>query len=101
VKDFIQVSKEDLQAQTIDSMIKALSCNVRRNILHLVRNQVLQPREIAETTDCQINVVKRHLSILSKAGLLLQFKRGNVVAYQLKSSALSLALNSIENVHCD
>lgn len=65
---------------------KALSDDVRREILLMLRNGKKSAGEIASCFDMTNATVSYHLSILKKAGLITEKKEKNYIFYKLNTS---------------
>ncbi len=65
---------------------KALSDDVRREILLMLRNGKKSAGEIASCFDMTNATVSYHLSILKKAGLITEEKEKNYIFYKLNTS---------------
>lgn len=65
---------------------KALSEDVRREILLMLRNGKKSAGEIASCFEMTNATVSYHLSILKKAGLIAEEKEKNYIFYRLNTS---------------
>lgn len=65
---------------------KALSDDVRREILLMLRSGKKSAGEIASCFDMTNATVSYHLSILKKAGLIIEEKEKNFIFYKLNTS---------------
>ena len=65
---------------------KALSDDVRREILLMLRNGKKSAGEIASCFDMTNATVSYHLSILKKVGLITEEKEKNYIFYKLNTS---------------
>ena len=66
--------------------LKALSDPVRRDILNILKNGRLSAGEIAKHFDLSAATISHHLSILKKAGLIVETKYKNYIYYDINVS---------------
>ena len=67
---------------------KALSDPTRREILHILRDGAKTAGEIGSHFDMTAATVSHHLSVLKKAGLVTDDKRGKWIYYEMNLSVL-------------
>ena len=67
---------------------KALSDPTRREILHIIRDGAKTAGEIGSHFDMTAATVSHHLSVLKKAGLVTDDKRGKWIYYEMNLSVL-------------
>ena len=67
---------------------KALSDPTRREILHILRDGAKTAGEIGSHFDMTAATVSHHLSVLEKAGLVTDDKRGKWIYYEMNLSVL-------------
>ena len=67
---------------------KALSDPTRREILHILRDGAKTAGEIGSHFDMAAATVSHHLSVLKKAGLVTDDKRGKWIYYEMNLSVL-------------
>ncbi len=67
---------------------KALSDPVRRDILELLKRESLSAGEIGSHFDMTGATISYHLSILKKAGLVMETKKKNFIYYELNTSVV-------------
>ena len=67
---------------------KALSHPIRREILTLLKENALIAGEIASHFDLAGATISHHLSILKKAGLVVERREKNFIYYELCTSVL-------------
>ena len=67
---------------------KALSHPIRREILTLLKENSLIAGEIASHVDLAGATISHHLSILKKAGLVVERREKNFIYYELCTSVL-------------
>ena len=67
---------------------KALSHPIRREILTLLKENSLIAGEIASHFDLSGATISHHLSILKKAGLVVERREKNFIYYELCTSVL-------------
>lgn len=74
---------------------KAVSDPTRREIIELLKKQVLSAGEICEHFDTTGATISHHLSILKNAGLITDRKEGKNIYYELNMSVLEEITNWI------
>lgn len=67
---------------------KALSDPTRRDIISLLQDGPLQVQQIVDHFSTSNATISHHLSILKKAGLILDEKQGKYIYYELNTSVL-------------
>lgn len=82
----------------ISETFKALDDPVRRQILKILKNTPLSAGDIASQFDISFPAVSRHLSVLRKAGLVNDYRKGKQVWYELNMSVLEDAMLWIEDL---
>lgn len=70
----------------LQETLKALSDPVRRDILNILKNGRLSAGEIAKHFDLSAATISHHLSILKKAGLIVETKYKNYIYYDINVS---------------
>lgn len=68
--------------------LQALSDNVRREILRMLKDHSLTAGEISAAFPITDAAVSRHLSVLKKAGLVTSEREGKYVRYTISTSVL-------------
>lgn len=68
------------------NIFKALSDNVRRDILVLLNNGPLSAGEISEKYKLTNSKISYHLSILKKSNLIYEKKNKNYIVYYINTS---------------
>ena len=76
----------------MNDVFKALADPSRRRILELLREKSMTAGEIAEHFSLAKPTLSGHFAILREAGLIEADKRGTVITYRLRLSALEDAL---------
>lgn len=74
--------------KTLDLAFSALSDPTRRVILSMLLEDDMAVTDVAEPFDMSLAAISKHLSILSRAGLITQEKRGRVKWCKLEPDAL-------------
>ena len=77
---------ENLPPQALDHVadyFQALSEPTRLQILNLLRHGEQNVSELAQTCGCSVANVSRHLSLLTRRGLVQRESRGTAVYYQI------------------
>lgn len=72
----------------LQDTLKALSDPTRRNILELLKKGPLSAGEIGEYFEMTGATLSHHLSILKKAGLVDDSKKGTFVYYEINTSVM-------------
>lgn len=67
---------------------QALSNSTRQEIMRLLQNRPMNAGEIASHFACSNATISHHLSILKKAGLILDEKNGKFIYYELNMSVI-------------
>lgn len=67
---------------------KALSHPIRREILELLKSEPLSAGDIASHFDLTGATISHHLSVLKKAGLVIERREKNFIYYELCTSVL-------------
>jgi len=76
----------------MNDLFKALADPNRRRIIELLRQKSMTAGEIAEHFSLAKPTLSGHFAILRDAGLIEADKRGTVITYRLRLSALEDAL---------
>ena len=72
----------------LQATLKALSDPTRRKILEMLKKGPLSAGEIGEHFDMTGATLSHHLSILKKAGLVDDNKKGTFVYYEINTSVM-------------
>lgn len=72
----------------IQETFRALSDPTRRSIITLLQKGPLHAQQIVDHFDITNATVSHHLSILKKAGLIIDDKQGKYIYYELNTSVL-------------
>ena len=72
----------------LDTIFAALSDPTRRAILSMLLEDDMAVTDVAEPFEMSLAAVSKHLTILTKAGLISQEKRGRVKWCKLEPDAL-------------
>lgn len=75
----------------LDSIFAALADPTRREILNMLLEDDMAVTDVAEPFDISLAAISKHLSILTKAGLISQEKRGRVKWCKLEPDAMRAA----------
>lgn len=81
----------------IDSVFAALSDRTRRAILTMLLEDDMAVTDVAEPFEMSLAAISKHLTILTKAGLISQEKRGRVKWCKLEPEAMREAIVWIES----
>lgn len=74
--------------QTLDTVFAALSDPTRRQILTMLLEDDMAVTDVAEPFAMSLAAISKHLTILTRAGLISQEKRGRVKWCKLEPDAL-------------
>lgn len=75
-------------SQSLDLSFAALSDATRRQILRMLLEDDMAVTDVAEPFEISLAAISKHLSILTRAGLISQEKRGRVKWCKLEPGAL-------------
>jgi DNA-binding transcriptional ArsR family regulator len=75
----------------LDSVFSALADPTRRAILSMLLEDDMAVTDVAAPFDISLAAISKHLTILTKAGLIAQDKRGRVKWCKLEPEALKAA----------
>ena len=75
-------------ANALDTVFSALADPTRRDILAMLLEDDMAVTDVAEPFEMSLAAVSKHLTILSRAGLISQEKRGRVKWCKLEPDAL-------------
>ena len=84
-------------AQKLNQIFSALADPTRRDILILLLEDDMAVTDIAEPFDMSLAAISKHLIVLSKAGLILQERRGRVKWCKLDMDAMHAAFIWIQS----
>lgn len=73
----------------MDSLIKALNDETRREILNMLKETDLTAGEIAKAFEMTKPSISHHLDLLKRANLVESTKKGQFVHYTIKSESLT------------
>lgn len=76
---------------TLDTVFAALADPTRRAILSMLLEDDMAVTDVAEPFDISLAAISKHLTILTRAGLISQDKRGRVKWCKLEPDALRAA----------
>lgn len=74
--------------QDLDLIFSALADPTRRTILSMLLEDDMAVTDVAEPFEMSLAAISKHLTILTKAGLISQEKRGRVKWCKLEPNAL-------------
>ncbi len=92
---------------TLDTVFAALADPTRRAILSMLLEDDMAVTDVAEPFEMSLAAISKHLTILTRAGLISQEKRGRVKWCKLEPNALRAAsvwmqgFGQFEPVHLD
>ncbi len=78
-------------ANPLDTVFQALADPTRRAILTMLLEDDMAVTDVAEPFDMSLAAISKHLTILTRAGLIQQEKRGRVKWCKLDPDALKAA----------
>ena len=73
---------------SLDDIFSALADPTRRNILAMLLEDDMAVTDVAEPFEMSLAAISKHLTILTKAGLISQEKRGRVKWCKLEPNAM-------------
>lgn len=79
------------QDPTLDTVFQALADPTRRAILAMLLEDDMAVTDVAEPYDMSLAAISKHLTILTRAGLISQEKRGRVKWCKLEPDAMRAA----------
>lgn len=82
---------------SIDQVFAALSDGTRRAILTMLLEDDMAVTDVAEPFEMSLAAISKHLTILTRAGLISQEKRGRVKWCKLEPEAMRDAIVWIES----
>lgn len=85
----------------LQETMSALSDPTRREILQLLKNGKLSAGEIADHFSISNASISRHLSILKKAELVRDCRRGQFIYYEIDTTVLQDILTWISSITCE
>jgi DNA-binding transcriptional ArsR family regulator len=85
------MSKTEPKSQSLDLVFAALADPTRRSILAMLLEDDMAVTDVAEPFDMSLAAISKHLTILTRAGLISQEKRGRVKWCKLEPDALRQA----------
>ncbi|WP_122072094.1 helix-turn-helix transcriptional regulator [Pseudophaeobacter sp. EL27] len=91
----------------LDTVFAALADPTRRSILTMLLEDDMAVTDVAEPFEMSLAAISKHLTILSRAGLIAQEKRGRVKWCKLQPDAMRAAsvwmqgFGQFEPVHLD
>lgn len=84
-------------SERLDQVFAALADGTRREILRMLLEDDMAVTDVAEPFETSLAAISKHLSVLSKAGLISQEKRGRVKWCKLEPDAMAQAIVWIES----
>ena len=82
----------------MSQVYKAIADPTRREILRLLREQDLNAGDLASNFALSKPALSKHFSILKKADLVVDYKKGNFVYYRLNVSVLEDSIMQLMHV---
>lgn len=76
---------------SLDTIFAALSDPTRRTILSMLLEDDMAVTDVADPFDMSLAAISKHLTILTRAGLIAQEKRGRVKWCKLEPDAMKAA----------
>lgn len=80
---------------------KALSDPTRREIVHLLKDDKMSAGDIVSHFSSTNATISHHLSILKKAGLILDEKKGKYIYYELNTSVIDEIIGWVSSLKGD
>ena len=78
----------EIMSNPLDTVFSALADPTRRTILSMLLEDDMAVTDVAEPFDMSLAAISKHLTILTRAGLIAQEKRGRVKWCKLQPDAL-------------
>ncbi len=78
-------------SRDLDTVFAALADPTRRAILQMLLEDDMAVTDVAEPFDVSLAAISKHLTVLTRAGLIAQEKRGRVKWCKLEPDALRAA----------
>ncbi|MBT8153346.1 metalloregulator ArsR/SmtB family transcription factor [Epibacterium ulvae] len=78
-------------SNTLDTVFAALADPTRREILNMLLEDDMAVTDVADPFEMSLAAISKHLTILTRAGLIAQEKRGRVKWCKLQPDALRAA----------
>lgn len=94
-------------ADPLDTVFSALADPTRRTILSMLLEDDMAVTDVAEPFEMSLAAISKHLTILTRAGLISQEKRGRVKWCKLEPDAMRAAsvfmqgFGQFEPIHLD
>ena len=85
----------------LQDTIKALSDSTRRRILELLKKGPMSAGELGKEFDMTGATMSHHLSILKKAGLVQDNKKGTFIYYEINTSVMEDLLSWVVSIMGD
>ncbi|QEW22251.1 Transcriptional repressor SdpR [Marinibacterium anthonyi] len=107
VDDTIALRHSGSMSTSLDAVFAALADPTRRAILTMLLEDDMAVTDVAEPFEMSLAAISKHLTILTRAGLIAQEKRGRVKWCKLEPDALKAAsvwmqgFGQFEPVHLD
>lgn len=107
VDDTFALRQIGSMVQSLDAVFAALADPTRRAILTMLLEDDMAVTDVAEPFEMSLAAISKHLTILTRAGLIAQEKRGRVKWCKLEPDALKAAsvwmqgFGQFEPVHLD
>ncbi len=107
VDDHFGVAQSTVMQIPLDQVFAALADPTRRTILTMLLEDDMAVTDVAEPFEMSLAAISKHLTILTRAGLIAQEKRGRVKWCKLQPDALKAAsvwmqgFGQFEPVHLD
>ncbi len=76
------------KSDSLDSIFAALSDPTRREMLHMLVEDDMAVSDVAEPFPISLAAVSKHLSFLTRAGLITQERRGRIKWCRLEPDAM-------------
>lgn len=91
-------STEKERSQAVAEVFKALGHPSRAFMVEKLKEAEYCVCELSEMIGADMSTISRHLSILKKAGIVIDRKAGTTVYYSLACDCLGKMLSGVENI---
>jgi len=91
VDDYVAAGITRTMKQPLDTIFAALADPTRRAILHMLLEDDMAVTDVADPFDMSLAAISKHLSVLTRARLINQEKRGRVKWCKLDPDAMRAA----------
>jgi len=84
--------------EMLSDILKATAHPVRLYILESMADRRLCVKEFAEELNFDISTISKHLSQMKKSGLIIDYREGNCVYYQIRCECVNSFLEATKDI---